>query len=91
MMDFREHITLTPLFGYKQDASDFMRRSEYIELIKHKYGPRIHRELHPFIDLYRYTVKLINEITKDSFIDYVYKEALLYVVYLIYEEKYLYF
>ncbi len=90
-MNFREHITLTPLFGYKQDASDFMRRSEYIELIKHKYGPRIYRELHPFIDLYRYTIELLQEITEDIFIDYVYKEALLYVVYNTYEEKYLYF
>ena len=90
-MDFREHLTLSSLFGYKQDINDTTRKSEYIELIKQKYGQRIRRELHPFIDLYCYTVKLINEIAEESFIDYVYKEAVLYVVYLTYEEKYLYF
>lgn len=90
-MEFREYLTLSSLFGYKQDISDITRKYEYIELIKQKYGQRIRRELYPFIDLYCYAVKLINEITEDSFIDYVYKEALIYVVYLIYEEKYLYF
>ena len=88
-MEKRSHL-IRRLFIHESDFTEENIKQDYERMLMEKYKHRILKDLRPFMDLFIYSNHLYRKLCKIEDIDEddIFKEAVVYVVYMLYEDKY---